>query len=221
MSLKAERVYTLIPGDVALRLPEKDWLSFTDLVGKLFTVVESASSGNEKAVVQLEAIRRMVFADSLGVGVSVIEGLAKRKGLPRQKAHAWLWFWLTLRIKEVVEPKPGPSKRMVQPGGFINVKLREGLSGDHPLVRLAYAHYKPGKVNTVEKISFRAYLSLMEEQNVQPMEEEGLRANLKEFQFAETVDLEIWRGAVETLRMEGFDFNRVVIIEKRLNLTLG
>lgn len=198
-----------------LKSDSKKFRLLCEFVDGIFRVLLKSSDVDKEAQQQIEAIRRMIFANELQIGKTKIAEVLRFRTIPQAKAHAWLWFNLIMLLRPVLEPL-NPAKDYASD----RIKLRDNLPDDHGLVKTARAHFVKGKMNTAQSLAYRIYQSLLAEYRVKPANEKDTKNELKAFlQFKDVREADS-TGYVQQLRIEGFDYY-FIVGEKGLNRTIG
>lgn len=186
-----------------------------EFVNGIFRLLLKSSDVDIEAQQQIEAIRRMIFANELQIGKTKIAEVLRFRTIPQARAHAWLWFNLIMLLRPVLEPL-NPAKDYAGD----RIKLRDNLPDDHGLVKTARAHFVKGKMNTAQSLAYRIYQSLMAEYRVKTANDKDTKNELKAFlQFKDVREADS-TGYVQQLRSEGFDYYSIMG-EKGLNRTIG
>lgn len=187
----------------------------SEFIGGIFDMLLRSDLTSEASQKHIEALRRIIFANELGLGRTKIGEILKWRTIPSARAHAWLWFDLIRRLSPILEPRD----RNKDSAGD-SIKLREGLPPNHGLVMAAKHHFIRGKVNTAQSIAFRIYCSLMSENNIKTPCAKDVKEELRNFLHYKEIRDAAPEGYIQQLNIEGFDYEAIVG-GKGFNITVG
>lgn len=184
----------------------ENFKTLCEFVDGVFDVLLKATDLDVDAKQHIEAIRRIVFANQLGIEKTKIAQVIKWRTIPSAKAHAFLWFDLIRKLIPIIEPLD-----VTKDFAGDRIKLRDELPDDHGLVKAARMHFPKGRGNTTaQSLAYRIYLSLMKDYGIKRPCEKDLENELREFLRYRNIRDADPTGYIQQLKIEGFDYNAIL-----------
>jgi len=200
----------------SLKGNSENFKTLCEFVDGIFDVLLKATDSDVDAKQHIEAIRRIVFANQLGIEKTKIAQVIKWRTIPSAKAHAFLWFDLIRKLTPIIEPLD-----VTKDFAGDRIRLRDELPDGHGLVKAARRYFPKGRGNTTaQSLAYQIYLSLMRGYEIKRPNLKDLENGLKEFLRDRNIRDADSTGYIQQLKIEGFDYY-AILGGKGFNTTVG